>query len=121
MGCLNGGPYAGVVEWLEFFDEGHEGAFHTLPYTGFTEEAAQGGNLTSVAVILPTRLFEGASMLRLAKYKDDVHVTWDHLRKELRLGWTVDDGTPLGEARTETFNEWEREFMNRLNEARLAI
>jgi len=114
--CLNGGAYADVCDWLTFF-EMHENPY---PFAGFSEEAAQGGNLTSVAVILPTRIFEGASLLRQAKYKDDVHVTWDHMQKELRLGWTVDDGTPLGERRTETYSEWERDLMNRLNGCQLA-
>lgn len=119
--CLNGGNADGVREWKGLLDVGMSTGAHTLPYAPFFEdEQSLDGNLTSVAVILPARIFEGASLLRQAKYKDDVHVTWDHMLKELRLGWTVDDGTPLGEQRTETYNEWEREFMNKLNGAQLA-
>ena len=114
--CLNGGMYGDVCDWRAFF-EMHENPY---PFADFEEESHQGGNLTSVAVILPARIFNGAAALRRAKYDDKVHVTWDQLMCELRVGWVTDDGTPLGEQHMETYNEWERDLMNKLNGCQLA-
>ena len=112
MICLNGGMYGDVCEWLAFF-EMHENPY---PFTGFVEEPHQGGNLTSVAVILPARIFDTAARLRTAKYNDDVSVTWDHLMNELRVGWFDEQGVQ----HNDTFNEWERDLMNKLNGCQLA-
>jgi len=110
--CYNGGAYADVCETLRFFDVDE----NPYPFAGFTEEDVQGGNLTSVAVILPARIFNTAPMLRRAKYVDDISVTWDHLLEELRVGWVDEDG----KQQTATFNAWERELMRKLNESRFA-
>lgn len=113
--CKNGGAYADICDWLAFFEDGEASGSHTLPFTGFTEEAAQGGNLTSVAVILPARIFVGAGLIK--KPSDDVTWAWDYKTKELRLGWADEDGI----MRTETYNEWEHDLMKRLNGTRFAV
>ncbi len=115
MICLNGGAYADIVGLLEFFEEGHEQAYNDLPFVGFEEEAAQGGNLTSVAVILPERIFKGVDALREHKWNDNYVVVYDHLLEETRI--TFDNKTaPL----TLSYNKWERELMERLRSTPLA-
>ena len=114
--CCNGGSYDGVVDWLRFFEDGlvlqHQ---NDLPFAGFTEEPAQGGNLTSVAVIVPERIFNGAQALREHKWNDNYVVVWDFVLEEMRI--TFDAKTaPL----TLTYNKWERDFMERLRSAPLA-
>ena len=109
--CLNGGAYADVCETLEFFERED----NPFPFAGFVEEEVQGGNLTSVAVILPARIFEGAARLKRQKFDPQISVAWDHLMEELRIGWVDDDG-----AHDETYNTFERDLMNRLNGARFA-
>jgi len=115
MVCLNGGTYADVCDWLNFFENGLVDHENDFPFVGFEEEEAQGGNLTSVAVILPERIFEGAKALREHKWNDSYVLVYDHLLKETRI--TFDAKTaPL----TLTYNEWERELMERLSRAPLA-
>ncbi|MHA1289351.1 MAG: hypothetical protein ACTSPB_18340 [Candidatus Thorarchaeota archaeon] len=114
--CLNGGAFADVTGWLQFFEDGlvlsHQNDF---PFVGFTEEESQGGNLTSVAAILPERIFNGVQALREAKWNDEYVVVYDHLLEETRI--TFDNKTaPL----TLTYNKWERELMERLKRARFA-
>ena len=114
--CMNGGDYASVVEWLRFFEDGlvleHQNGF---PFAGFSEEASQGGNLTSVSVILPERIINGVTAIREAKWNDNYVVVWDHLLEELRI--TFDAKT---EPLTLTYNKWERDLINRLRNARFA-
>ena len=114
--CLNGGRYEDVVDWLRFFEDGlvlqHQ---NDLPFAGFTEEPAQGGNLTSVAVILPERIFNGATALREAKWNDEYVVVWDHILEELRITFDTKEA-PL----TLTYNKWERDLMLRTNRLQLA-
>jgi hypothetical protein len=116
MVCLNGGTFADVTGWLQFFEDGlvleHQNDF---PFVGFSEEPAQGGNLTSVAVILPERIFEGSKALREQRWNDNYVVVHDHMLEETRI--TFDAKTaPL----TLTYNKWERELMERLKSAPLA-
>jgi len=119
MICLNGGNAKGIREWLEFFNVGELNGHSALPFAPFYEdEQSLDGGLTSVAVILPARIFDGAAALRRAKYDDKVNVTWDHLLKELRLGWTDNDFDSQQFAYT--YNEWERDLMNKLNGCQLA-
>jgi hypothetical protein len=109
--CLNGGAYADVCEWLEFFERGEADGHHTLPFTGFSEEAAQGGNLTSVAVILPQRIFETRDLLRRAKRDESITWAYDYKLRELRVGWTDEDGI----VRHHVISEWEKELIDRLD------
>jgi hypothetical protein len=115
MVCLNGGTYADVCGWLSFFYQGEDTGENTLPFVGFEEEEAQGGNLTSVAVILPERIFEGSKALREQRWNDNYVVVYDHVLEETRI--TFDAKTaPL----TLSYNKWERELMERLSRAPLA-
>jgi hypothetical protein len=114
--CMNGGSFADVTGWLQFFEDGlvlsHQNDF---PFVGFTEEEAQGGNLTSVAVVLPERIFNGVTAIREAKWNDNYVVVWDHALEELRITFDAKN-EPL----TITYNKWESDLMNRLRGARFA-
>jgi hypothetical protein len=114
--CLNGGSFADVTGWLQFFEDGlvlsHQNDF---PFVGFTEEESQGGNLTSVAVVLPERIFNGVTAIREAKWNDNYVVVWDHALEELRITFDAKN-EPL----TITYNKWESDLMNRLRGARFA-
>ena len=115
MVCLNGGTFADVCDWLCFFEDGFVDGENSLPFVGFEEEEAQGGRLTSVAVILPERIFEGAKALREHKWNDNYLVVYDHVLEETRI--TFDTKTaPL----TLTYNKWEADLMGRLRGAALA-
>ena len=115
MICCNGGRYEDVCGWLSFFDQGVDSGDNTFPFVGFVEEEGQGGNLTSVAAILPERIFNGVQALREQKWNDNYVVVYDHLLEETRI--TFDAKTaPL----TLTYNRWERELMERLRSTRLA-
>ncbi len=115
MICLNAGRYQEVLDWLEFFVEGERTGDNSLPYAGFEEEAAQGGRLTTVAAILPERIFNGAQALREQKWNDNYVVVYDHVLEETRI--TFDAKT---EPLTLTYNRWERDLMERLRGLRLA-
>lgn len=115
--CINGGDAWGVKDWRALFEAGYKIGKNDLPYAEFYEnEQSLDGSLTSVAVILPARIFDAAAMMRRERYDDTVSVTWDHILNELRVGWTDKDGT----VHAHTFNSWERELMNKLNGAQLA-
>lgn len=110
--CLNGGMYGDVVETLEFL----EGEDNPFPFTGFVEEANQGGNLTSVAVILPARIFETSGLFRrLHALPVGVEYVHDKRLHEHRFSFQEDN-----DWRHETFTEWEFELMHRLSKHRLA-
>ena len=115
MICLNAGRYQEVCDWLCFFEDGFVDGENSFPFTGFEEEEAQGGRLTTVAVILPERIFNGAQALRDAKWNDNYVVVYDHLLEETRI--TFDAKT---EPLTLTYNKWERELMERMKSVPLA-
>lgn len=115
MICLNAGRYAEVCDWLNFFEDGLVDHQNDFPFVGFEEEEDQGGRLTTVAAILPERIFNGAQALRDAKWNDNYVVVYDHILEETRI--TFDAKTaPL----TLSYNKWERELMERLRGLRLA-
>lgn len=114
--CLNGGNAEDVREWKAFFDAGMQSNDCRFPYAPFFEdEQSLDGALTSVAVILPSRIFEGAAAFRRSKYDATISMTQDHLLDELRIGWT--DGATI---HSYVYNKWERELLKRLNNAQLA-
>ena len=91
MVCLNGGNAQDLRE-LVFFLSNLDNRY---PWCGFFEShEALDGALTSVAIILPERIFKTASQLR---NREDLTYLYP-----------------------ETFNEWELELINRLTEASLA-
>ena len=115
--CLNGGNAAGIREWKGFFDSGVQSGQNVYPYAGFFEdEQSLDGALTSVAVILPARIYETAALLRRARYDDKINVVWDYVRHELRVAWTDEKGT----IRSKVFTQWERDLMEKLNTCQLA-
>ena len=110
--CLNGGNFANLHDIKEFLDV----AENPFPFSAFEEEEDQGGNLTSVAIILPARIFDGAQALRSYKRNDSVGVSWDPLSRELHITYNLNTPDMYGVV----FNEWERDLMERLNRMPLA-
>lgn len=114
MICLNGGMNAGIEDIYAFLHDDQ----NPFPYTPFYEDQqTAAGMLTSVAMILPARIFNGAAMLGRVRFDPQVTVTEDHLREEVRISWVdeIED-----EARDEVYSLWEYELMQRLNKLRLA-
>lgn len=111
--CLNGGDNKGINEWCGFLHH----TSNPFPFAPFFEsEDALGGIMTSVAVVLPARIFDTASLLRgLHRLPEGVHYTYDKLLGEHRFTFNEDAAI-----RTETFSEWEFELMQRLNKCGLA-
>ena len=115
--CLNGGNHKSVQEWNTFFDVGMQGAKNEFPFAAFYEDSQSlGGLITSVAVILPARIFEGSARLRRQRYDETINTNWDYLLDVLRISWTDADGI----TQVDTFNSWERDLMNRMNKCDLA-
>lgn len=107
--CLNGGNADGIREIKLFLDEG----YNPFPYAGFCEDhESLDGSLTSVAVILPARIFETAALLRNRLLPEGVNYTFDKLLDEHRFSFPSEDG---GVDRVETYTPWEYELMRRLN------
>jgi len=110
--CLNGGDNSGVQEMFEFLSDPQ----NPYPWSPFHEsEAALNGVMTTVAVVLPARIFDTASLLRRRELPPGVHYTFDRLLDEHRFAFDDDDGK-----RIETFTPWEYELMVRLNQYGLA-
>ena len=110
--CLNGGNSKGLHDLYAFLDD----EANTFPFVKFHEdEDSMEGILTSIALILPARIFDGAARLRRQKYDPQISVAWDHLQEELRVSWVEEEEAP-----TETYTLFERDLMNRLNGLQLA-
>ena len=116
--CLNGGNSNGVRDIKGFLDSGMQSGQNTFPYAAFFEdEQSLDGALTSVAVILPARIFETAELMRRRTLPDGVHYTHDKLLDEHRFSFSHVGG---GVERTETYSEWEYDLMILLNSHGLA-
>lgn len=110
--CLNGGNSKGLHDLYAFL--GNDA--NPFPFVKFHEdEDSMEGILTSIALILPARIFDGAARLRRQKYDPQVTVTHDHLLEEVRISWVEGEV-----AQTDTYNGWEHELMEALNRMRLA-
>ncbi len=116
--CLNGGNAAGVRDIKAFLDLGMQSGANTFPYAGFYEdEQSLDGALTSVATILPARIFETASLMRRRTLPEGVNYTHDKLLEEHRFSFShVESGVD----RTETYSQWEYDLMVLLNRHGLA-
>jgi len=88
MVCLNGGDLNELRELYEFFCR-HD---RTLPWAEFFEDESLGGCMTSIAVIVPERIFATVAALR----KRDTSIILTQ------------------------FSEWESEFIDRLVSTGLA-
>ena len=112
--CLNGGNSASLKDLYTFLDISEANPF---PYVNFYEdEESAEGMMTSIAIILPARIFDGAQALRNYKRDDSVGVSFDPLSRELHITY----GLNTDDAQDVVFNEWERELMERLNKMPLA-
>lgn len=111
--CLDGGNSASLKDLLDFLLKPE----NPFPVTSFYEdEQTMEGMLTSIATVLPARIFEGAQALRNHKRDDSVSVSFDPLSRELHITYNVN----TNDAHDIVFNEWERELMERLGSMRLA-
>ena len=113
--CLNGGDSAGVQDMSDFLNDPR----NPYPWAPFNEsDPALDGVMTTVAVVLPERIFSTASLLRLRDLPASVlSYTYDKLLDEHRFLFNDDD---LDKPRLETFTPWEYELMTRLNKYGLA-
>ena len=109
--CLNGGNSASLKGLYAFLDA-DENPFPFVPFHE-DEETAE-GLLTSIATVLPARIFETASLLR-KRLPDGIGYTYDTLLEEHRFTFEKD-----GDIRLETFSAWEYELMTRLSGCGLA-
>lgn len=110
--CLNGGDSAGVQEMFEFLNDPQ----NPFPWAPFHESpTALDGVMTTVAVVLPARIFDTAALMRRRELPPGVSYSWDRLLDEHRYAFNDDDGT-----RVETYTPWEHELMVRLNNYGLA-
>lgn len=114
MICLNGGDYSGVKDLHTFFDSTE----NPYPFMPFAEEIGAIGPMeimTSVAIVLPAKIFETAGLLRRRNLPDGTTYAYDKLLGEHRFAYR--EGLTV---RTDTFSEWEYELMQRLNSCGLA-
>ena len=110
--CLNGGNSAGLKDLYAFLNDTQ----NTFPFVPFYEdEESAEGMMTSIATILPERIFETSELMRRRELPEGVHYTNDKLLQEHRFTFAEDN-----ETRLETFSEWEYELMTRLNSCALA-
>lgn len=63
MVCLNGGDLNELREFYDFLTNG----FNTFPWAAFYEDESLGGVMTSIALILPERIFGTAENMRKLK------------------------------------------------------
>ena len=110
--CLNGGDNKGINDWCAFLHH-TDNPFPFAPF--FESEDALGGLMTSVAVVLPARIFDTAGLLRRRTLPDGTSYAYDKLLSEHRFSYNEDSTI-----RIETFSEWEYELMQRLNGCGLA-
>ena len=119
--CLNGGNAAGVRDIKAFLDLGMQSGQNTFPYAGFYEdEQSLDGALTSVATILPARIFETAALIRARTLPPYISYTHDKLLGEHRFANSFINNDGNSEVTLETFSEWEYELMALLNQHGLA-
>lgn len=116
--CLDGGNADGVRDWQAFIELGYNTGDNVYPHSSFYEDKETlDKGLTSVAIILPARIFKTAAALRGVRYDDTVSSTWDEVLGELRVSFLDPAG---GVPRVERFTRWERDLMNKLNKTSLA-
>jgi hypothetical protein len=110
--CLNGGNYESVVGVHEFLNSPH----NPYPFAPFHEdEASAAGRMTTVGIVLPARIFETASLLRMRELPPGICYTFDRLLDVHRFTFDDDDGI-----RADEFSAWEFELMQLLNKFSLA-
>ena len=115
MVCLNGGNSKALRELYSFLDVREVNPF---PYSTFNEDEESFENvLTSIAIVLPARIFETAGLMRRRTLPDGVSYTHDKILGEHRFSWTNELGSF---ERGESYSEWEYELMVLLNSHGLA-
>ena len=111
--CLNGGDasgVAGVERWMT-------DPVNPYAWTSFVEsDVSLNGITTTVAIILPARIFDTAALLRMRKLPDHVTYSIDHLLDEHRFTFADD----FGGHTLETYNSWEIGMMKIMNSCGLA-
>lgn len=116
MICLNGGNSYEVHNIYYFLNSL---ANNPYPFALFYEsEEALNGMITSVAIILPERIFNTATVMRSRTLPDGVSYTHDKILREHRFSFP--DLVDPNKIHIETYSEWEYELMKKLNECTLA-
>jgi len=110
MILLNGGYSENLYMWIDFLKMED----NNFPWTFFREsEEALDSALTSVGIILPERIYEGAAKLRTFKpHKGGESDLWRNSRKII----FETENTKT----TEKFTEWEAVLLEKLNQLSLA-
>lgn len=109
MILLNGGNQEALVQFYLFLDDPR----NPYPFCHFQEDQQSLNNaVTSVGIILPEKIYEGAAILRDRRTIVMSDIMTDENVKVL---------VPFGDLScTHTYTEWEIELMKKLNEYRLA-
>jgi len=105
---LNGGNQKSLQELHTFFEQAEAQKYNEFPYTQFFEESdALNGCLTSVVIILPTRIYEFAEILK----KDVSGIIRTNIQEQLnRKGFASFDLTNPIDVNSMINNRWEFEF-----------
>lgn len=108
MILLNGGYGSSLHDLVDFFDN----VDNPYPFSFFKEsEAALDNAITSVGIILPEKIYEGARKIRsLPLYEKQI------FKKDNELSIKLSDGSEFNI----TYTNWEVDMMERLNCFRLA-
>ena len=80
MVCLNGGDYQDLTDFIFIFLVRTE---NTLPWCFFKEDASFGNLITSVAMIIPARIFGTAENLRKMKFDQQMPSSFTEWEYEL--------------------------------------
>jgi len=114
MVCLNGGQVADVLDLVQFLDSDE----NPYPWAPFVEDEDFLASITtSVAIVLPARIYEAAGVIRSSSSVRDSVVRHDPMMGVHRVQMTPPGIVP---PEIETFSEWEFELIRRMNASALA-
>ena len=109
MILLNGGYASTLHDLIDFFDQDD----NPYPWEFFKEsEGALDSALTSVGIVLPEKIYEGAAKLRIGLNHSGEERVY---REENTLGFGMNQDSYY-----EKYTKWEKELMERINKFGLA-
>jgi len=114
---LNGGMQKNLEDLYDYFKEAHKKGYNEFPFAKFYEEKdALNGSLTSVAIILPARIYNFGEIL-----KDSQKFSELRMEEQLnRHGFARYDFSDMNDPNTMFNNRWEYEFSKLLTTFPLA-
>jgi hypothetical protein len=117
MMCMNGGNNESLMGLVEFFDDIN----NPYPYAAFHEDGESlGGVLTSVAILLPAKIYDTAAAIRTTKLAE-----WGSLNYQQQpmhdslyaCSYILYEGD---QPKEHLFTDWERDLVYLLNDFSLA-